>query len=91
MEVQHLDRIRPSGDCPTAPQIEAWLAARLAQFLGIAAERIDSTVPFSDYALDSSVAVTVTTEMGNWLGRDLEPTLFWEFINIESVAEHLGA
>jgi acyl-CoA synthetase (AMP-forming)/AMP-acid ligase II/acyl carrier protein len=75
---------------PTAAEIETWITANLALFLKIPLEEIDLSEPFSHYGLDSSIAVSLADELSNWLGRELDPTLFWEYPSIEALAQHLG-
>jgi acyl-CoA synthetase (AMP-forming)/AMP-acid ligase II/acyl carrier protein len=75
---------------PTAPEIETWITANLALFLKIPIDEIDLSEPFSHYGLDSSIAVSLADELSSWLGRDLDPTLFWEYPSIEALAQHLG-
>jgi acyl carrier protein len=75
---------------PTAETIQAWLIARLAPYLNVSPDYIDIDEPFADYGLDSSVAVTLTGELADWLNRDLSPTLFWKYPNISTLAQHLA-
>lgn len=74
---------------PTASEIETWLVGKLATYLKINPDDIDIEEPFAHYKLDSSVAVSLTGKLADWLGRELEPTLFWEYPTIESVAQYL--
>jgi acyl-CoA synthetase (AMP-forming)/AMP-acid ligase II/acyl carrier protein len=75
---------------PTEAEIETWITANLALFLKIPLEEIDLSEPFSHYGLDSSIAVSLASELSTWLGRELDPTLFWEYPSIEALAQHLG-
>jgi acyl carrier protein len=75
---------------PTATEIETWITANLALFLKIPVDEIDLSEPFSHYGLDSSIAVSLADELSNWLGRELDPTLFWEYPSIEALAQYLG-
>ena len=70
--------------------IENWLIAHLALYLKVPPNEIDIKQPFTVCGLDSSVAITMTGELGQWLGFELEPTLFWEYPNIEALAKHLA-
>jgi acyl-CoA synthetase (AMP-forming)/AMP-acid ligase II/acyl carrier protein len=75
---------------PTETEIKTWITANLALFLKIPLEEIDLSEPFSHYGLDSSIAVSLAAELSTWLGRELDPTLFWEYPSIEALAQHLG-
>ncbi|KYC37612.1 AMP-dependent synthetase [Scytonema hofmannii PCC 7110] len=74
----------------TAEQIQAWLVFRLSKELKIASEEIDIQEAFAYYGLDSSVAIAITGELIDWLGYEVEPTLFWEYPNIEELARYLA-
>lgn len=75
---------------PTETEIETWITANLALYLKIPLEEIDLSEPFAHYGLDSSIAVSLAAELSTWLGRELDPTLFWEYPSIEALAQHLG-
>jgi acyl-CoA synthetase (AMP-forming)/AMP-acid ligase II/acyl carrier protein len=79
------------NDSPTKEAIIAWLISHLAIFLETTSDELDINEPFAAYGLDSSVAVNITFELGQWLNCELEPTLFWEYPSIESLAEYLEA
>lgn len=74
----------------TQEQIQAWLVCRLSQELNIAAQEIDTQEAFAYYGLDSSAAIGITGELIDWLGWEVEPTLFWEYPNIEELAVYLA-
>lgn len=80
----------PVPRCPTEEDIQTWMTANLALCLKIPPSDIDLSEPFSHYGLDSSTALTLAAELSNWLGYELEPTLFWEYPSIEALAQHLG-
>jgi acyl-CoA synthetase (AMP-forming)/AMP-acid ligase II/acyl carrier protein len=87
----------PSAALPTSPVspteegLQDWLLLRLAGYLEVAPEAIDVREPFAAYGLDSSVAVSITGELAEGLGRELDPTLFWEYPCVEAVARYLAA
>lgn len=84
-----LEKISQS-DVFTQETIEKWLVTHLALYLKVPSNEIDIKEPFAACGLDSSVAITMTGELGQWLGYELEPTLFWEYPNIQALAEHLA-
>lgn len=75
---------------PTAPEIQTWLVEYLAEALEIDPKKIDPSLPFQDYGLDSAAAVTLTGDIGEWLDRDLDPTLLVDHTTIAQLALHLG-
>ncbi|MFM1843119.1 MAG: hypothetical protein RLZZ490_1861 [Cyanobacteriota bacterium] len=70
--------------------IEDWLIQRLAANMGCSAEEIDPSISFSRHSLDSSVALSLTGELAEYLGISLQPTLFWEYPTIEVLADYLA-
>jgi acyl-CoA synthetase (AMP-forming)/AMP-acid ligase II/acyl carrier protein len=85
------NNLNNSNDTFTKEAIISWLISNLTVFLEIAPSEIDISEPFAAYGLDSSVAVSMTSDLAEWIGCELEPTLFWEYPNIESLAEYLEA
>ena|GEM_PF-881409 len=83
-QVQH-----PLQPLPSQSEIEAWLVSYLARHLNILPDKIDLNSSFADYGLDSSVTVSATGELSEWLGYDLDPTLFWEYPSLKAVALYL--
>jgi acyl carrier protein len=84
---------RPAPASPAAPgedEIQAWLVSRLSEELGIGAAEIDRRAPFNQYGLDSVGAVSLVAELEDWLGRELSPTLPYDYTNVESLARHLS-
>jgi acyl carrier protein len=74
----------------TESEIEAWLVLQLAQLLNIDPVQVDVAVPFESYSLDSAAAVTLSGDIQEWLGRNLEPMLLFDYPTIESLAKHLA-
>jgi acyl-CoA synthetase (AMP-forming)/AMP-acid ligase II/acyl carrier protein len=74
----------------TKEQIEAWLVSNLACNLNMLPDKIDVSKSFADYGLDSSIAVSITGDLAEWLGYEIEPTLFWEYPNIKAVTQYLA-
>lgn len=75
---------------PTEAEIQAWLITHLAQLLDFDPEMIDATLPFERYGLDSSDAVVLSGDLQEWLGRELDPILLFDYPTIEAVATHLA-
>ncbi|MCC5669557.1 AMP-binding protein [Nostoc sp. CHAB 5784] len=75
----------------TEEAITTWLVSHLALSLRVSPDEIDIQEPFAAYGLDSAVSVSMTNELAEWIGCELEPTLFWEYPNIEALAQHLAA
>jgi acyl carrier protein len=74
----------------SAREIEDRLADYLARILQIDRGAIDRRRPFAEYGLDSLAAVTLSGELERWLGRELSPTLAWDYPTIDALARHLA-
>lgn len=71
-------------------EIEQWFINYLAEQLDLSADRIDVTIPFDDFALDSATAIAMTGDLEDWLGRGVDPTLVYDYPTISDLAEYLA-
>jgi acyl carrier protein len=74
----------------TRDEIEQWFVAYLADQLDLPADRIDVTVPFDDFALDSATAIAMTGDLEEWLGRSIDPTLVYDYPTIAEFSDYLA-
>ncbi len=75
---------------PTAAEIKDWLVSYLGELLEIEPDEVDVTTPFDRYGLDSSAAVGLTGDLEDWLGRELDPTLMYDYPTVEALVQHLS-
>ncbi|BAZ50021.1 phosphopantetheine-binding protein [Nostoc sp. NIES-4103] len=75
---------------PTAAEIQAWTVSYLANLLEVAPEEVDVTIPFDRYGLDSLAAVSLTGDLQDWLGYDVDPTLLYDYPTIEGLVNYLS-
>ena len=75
---------------PTTAEIQAWLVSYLAEVLEIEPDEVDVTIPFDRYGLDSSVAMGMTSDLEEWLEKELNPILVYDYPTIEVLAQHLA-
>jgi acyl transferase domain-containing protein/acyl-CoA synthetase (AMP-forming)/AMP-acid ligase II/acyl carrier protein len=80
----------PGGDGRGAGEIAARLVSQLSQQLGLSPTEIDTSLPFAHYGLDSIHAIGLIAALEAWLGRELSPTLAYEYPTIDLLARHLG-
>lgn len=71
--------------------IQVWLVSYLSELLEIEPTEIDVQVPFERYGLDSSAAIGLTGDLGNFLGYEVEPTILYDYPTIEILSEQLVA
>jgi acyl carrier protein len=75
----------------SAERIEAWVVARLARLLRVGFPAVDPRRTFAQFGLDSLQAARLSGDLEDWLGRELSPSLVYDFPTIESLARHLAA
>jgi acyl carrier protein len=86
------DTLSTARAVDTSPAaIEGWLHAYIAELRGMKPERISRTVPLYKYGLDSASAVTLTGDLMDWLGVDVDPAVLYEHPTIEKAAAHLSS
>lgn len=71
-------------------EIEQWLVARIADIRGMNPENVRPDVAFAKYGLDSASAVALCGDLSDWLGRDLDPSVLYDFPSAAALAEHLA-
>ncbi|MEW2527846.1 aminotransferase class I/II-fold pyridoxal phosphate-dependent enzyme [Streptomyces sp. NPDC047071] len=71
--------------------VEAWLTARVAERLGLAAGAVDPTRPLASLGLDSRQAVAVLAELGARTGREIPASVVFDHPTIRAIAAHLAA
>lgn len=89
-EIQDEPALSMNSSPQTADDIQAWLIAHIASRTGREAHHLDVRKPFTNYGLDSLTAVRMASELGTWLGRQLSPTLVYEYPTIEALSNHLA-
>lgn len=75
---------------PTVAEIQAWTVAYLANLLEVTPEEVDVTIPFDRYGLDSYAAISLTGDLQDWLGYDVDPTLLYDYPTIEGLVNYLS-
>ncbi len=79
-----------SGDTRGPAEIQRWMQDNIASVLKVPAESLDPAEPIMSYGLDSIAAFTLTLDLSEWLQRDLEASLLWEYPTIAELAKVLG-
>ncbi|MGD1236893.1 SDR family NAD(P)-dependent oxidoreductase [Mycobacterium seoulense] len=87
--------IHPTAASPehagrSAAELADWFVSQLSSELGIPAADIDPSRPFAYYGLDSVHAIRLTAALESWLGRELSPTLPYEYPTIDLLSRHLA-
>ena len=77
-------------DVKSGDEIKTWVVEYIADLLETDSEEIDVTIPFDRYGLDSSAAVGLTGDLEDWLGKEVPPTLLYDYPTVEALVEHLS-
>ncbi|KAA3647729.1 MAG: amino acid adenylation domain-containing protein [Chloroflexi bacterium] len=80
---------KPGTKSPHTLQIESWLVQQISNKTNIPADQINVRENFVYYGLDSAQAVELAGDLEEWLGRNVSPTLAWDYPTIEDLAAHL--
>jgi acyl carrier protein len=78
-----------SGGALTQSDLTQWLVRKIADATGMPPDEIDQETTFADFGLDSRTAVAMSAELEKMLGRELPPTLIWDYPTIKEVTHHL--
>ncbi|MCC5632194.1 acyl carrier protein [Nostoc sphaeroides] len=70
--------------------IQVWLVAQFAERLEIDSEDIDTSEPFDNYGLNSAETMILLGRLEKWLGRNLSPTLIFNYPTIAELAQRLA-
>ena len=70
-------------------EIENWLKEKLMEDTNLSKEDFEKDASFADLGIDSLKAVTITSDLEDWLDLTLIPNLFWEYPTIEKISELL--
>lgn len=90
MKTAAQESLRDDSKTFTAPQIQQWLITTVAKALKADVGEIDVDVSFDRYGLDSSETVEIVGDLADWLGRELSPTLLYDYPTIKSLSVHLA-
>ncbi len=74
---------------PTQKEVQTWIVNYVAELLEINPNRIDAAIPFDRYGLDSSAAVGLAGDLEDWLERELDPTLLYDYPTIKTLSQHI--
>jgi acyl carrier protein len=72
------------------PEVLNWLTLKFADWLEIAPDELDSQQPIASYGLDSISAVTLSVQLEEELGVELDTAVLWDRPTLASLAEHLS-
>lgn len=81
---------RADGGDAREPALE-WIVRWLASELGVERDAIEAHKSLFEYGVTSADAVRLARQLGEWLGRPLQPTIAWSYPTVEALAASLDA
>lgn len=72
-----------------SPEVLSWLTLKFADWLEVIPDELNPQRPISSYGLDSISAVTLSVQLEEELGVELDTAVLWDRPTLESLAEHL--
>lgn len=72
-------------------RIAQWLRAYLAKLLALNEAAIDEKTSFGRYGLDSSAAVAMAGDLGDWLGCEIDPVAAYDYPSVRELARALSS
>lgn len=80
----------PVTSAPSEEQIQSWLISNISTVVEVDPQTIDIHKPLEYYGMDSMQAMHLSGDLEDWLGRQLSPTVVWDYPTIELLARHLA-
>ena len=90
MKVEEQQRRLVTDSQSSLEDIQSWIVSYLSKLLEISADEIEVNVPFDSYGLDSSAAIGLTGDLEDWLGKEVDPTVLYDYPTIDTLSEYLS-
>ena len=78
------------GTVKTKEEIELWIVQYLAKTMKIDPDNVPVDEDFSQLNVDSSLALSMTADLEDFVGRRLSASLAYNYPTIEKLAERLA-
>lgn len=79
------------GAAPSEETIVQWLKGYISDVLAVPVEKINADASFQQLGLDSSAAVGMTGDLGEWLKRDIDAAAAYDHPNIRALASAVAS
>lgn len=77
----------PTAGVRTPVQLRQWLIERIAGYLETTPAQVDSRLPFVELGLDSVYALTLSGDIEDTFGIEVEPTMAWDHPTVAALAD----
>ncbi len=75
---------------PQAAQICHWLVVYVAALIEFEPSEVLPNVPLGRYGLDSLTAPAMMEDLGQWMGRKVDPALLYKLKTIDEVSAYIA-
>lgn len=86
-----LEKQELAGDVPVEETIIRWLKGYISDVLAVPVEKISADASFQQLGLDSSAAVGMTGDLGEWLKCDIDAAAAYDYPNIRALASAVAS
>jgi acyl carrier protein len=73
----------------TSNNVSHWLTEYISKLVQLPIAEIQPDAEFSTFGIDSSGAVGLAVDLGDWAGVSVEPTLVYDYPTIDALSEHV--
>lgn len=70
--------------------ISVWLVDYIAKLVRIPAADVATDQEFTSFGIDSTAAVGLAVDLGDWVGMEIDPTLVYDYSTIETISRHVA-
>jgi acyl carrier protein len=74
----------------SAEAIQKWILEWLAREMQIPADDLDAAKSFESFGMTSLLAVTMTGDLEDWLGREVDPAIMYDHPTVAGLAGALA-
>ena len=68
-------------------ELKNWLVQKIAEESDLQPEAINTNAPIESFNLDSLSMITLSYDLETALGKEIDPTVFWQHNTIDKLAE----
>ncbi|MET0135542.1 MAG: acyl carrier protein [Kibdelosporangium sp.] len=80
-----------AGPDSTPTQVQDWLLRTIAGYLELSPAELDPERPFAEIGLDSVYALTLSADIEDTFGLEVEPTMAWDYPTAAVLAQGIHA
>lgn len=74
----------------TFTEISEWITANISKHAGIDPSEAAPDTDIVNFRLDSLILVNITTELEEYIGMELSPSIFWEMRTIAATSQWIA-